>query len=75
MEQEKHIFVGQKGKNKPSEPKNKIWAPKLVWEIRLGSSYESRMIILFGVENAFRKTLQSPKSAGKLVGYPIDQKY
>jgi hypothetical protein len=58
MKQEKHIFEGKKGKNKPAELKNRIWAPKLVWEIRLGNSYEAR----WG-----RKGLQSPKSAGKLV--------
>jgi hypothetical protein len=27
----KYILRGQKGENKPSEPKNGIWAPKLVW--------------------------------------------
>jgi hypothetical protein len=27
MEQEKTYYGGQKGKNKPSEPKNGIWGP------------------------------------------------
>jgi hypothetical protein len=26
----KYTLRGQKGKNKPSEPKNGIWAPKVV---------------------------------------------
>jgi hypothetical protein len=28
MEQKKYIFGGPKSENKPSEPKNGIWAPK-----------------------------------------------
>jgi hypothetical protein len=31
MEQEKYTFEGQKSENKPSEPKNGIWASKPVW--------------------------------------------
>jgi hypothetical protein len=27
----KYTFGGQKGENKPSEPKNGIWGPKSVW--------------------------------------------
>jgi hypothetical protein len=27
----KYTFVGQKDANKPSEPKNGIWGPKLEW--------------------------------------------
>jgi hypothetical protein len=31
----KYIFGGQKGKNKPSEPKNEIWGPKSVWSCNI----------------------------------------
>jgi hypothetical protein len=30
MKQEKYTFGGQKGENKPTELKNRKWAPKLV---------------------------------------------
>jgi hypothetical protein len=26
-----YTFGGQKGENKPAQPKNEIWAPKFVW--------------------------------------------
>jgi hypothetical protein len=29
--QEKYTFADQKSKNKPSESKNGIWAPKSIW--------------------------------------------
>jgi hypothetical protein len=31
MSMKKYTFGGQKGKNRPSEPKNGIWGPKSVW--------------------------------------------
>jgi hypothetical protein len=36
----KYTFVGQKGKNRLSEPKNGIWGPKSVWSCDMSIDQE-----------------------------------
>jgi hypothetical protein len=59
----KKTFWGQKGENKPSEPKNGIWGPKSVWscDISIGNFTWSKKNILLGVKKA-KISLQSPKA-------------
>jgi hypothetical protein len=35
-----HTFGGQKGKNRPLEPKNGIWGPKSVWSCDISIDQE-----------------------------------
>jgi hypothetical protein len=38
-----YTFRGQKGKNRPPEPKNGIWDPKLVWSCDISIDREFYM--------------------------------
>jgi hypothetical protein len=60
-----YTFGGQKGKNKPSEPKYEIWGPKSIWPCDISIDQEFYMEyekIYFRRSKWQKKNLWSPKT-------------